>query len=152
MRREVWIGLDVGTRRIGVAKSDPLGLTAQPHSTVPRTGGTRDIEQIIALAEEEDATGFVLGLPLRTDGSHGPEVQKVLQFAEALRALTPLPVEWVDERFTTVMAQRTLREQGLRGPARRRHVDQVAAALILQTFLDRRRERDARERSDHSGR
>lgn len=151
MRHEVWLGLDVGERRIGVAKSDPLGFTAQPHSYVTRSGGATDLRKIIAIAEEVGATGFVLGLPLRTDGSIGPEAQKVQEFADSLREASGLPVEWVDERFTTVQAQRALREQGVKGEARRRRVDQVAAALILQTFLDRRREHGVRERSDSIG-
>lgn len=140
MQEEVWIGLDVGERRIGVAVSDPLGITAQPHSYIARSGGAADIHKILAIAEEVGASGFVLGLPLRTDGSHGPEAQKVQELADALRAETSRPIEWVDERFTTVMAERTLREQGVKGAAQRARVDQVAAAFILQTFLDRRRQ------------
>lgn len=140
MESKIWIGLDVGERRIGVAKSDPLGITAQPHSYIARSGGAADLRKILAVAEEVAASGFVLGLPLRTDGSYGPEAQKVQRFADSLREVTQLPIEWVDERFTTVMAQRALREQGVKGAASRRRVDQVAAALILQTFLDRRRE------------
>jgi len=139
MQKEVWIGLDVGERRIGVAVSDPLGITAQPHSYITRSGGAADVQKILAIAEEVGAIGFVLGLPLRTDGSHGPEAQKVQELADALRAETARPIEWVDERFTTVLAERSLREQGVKGAARRARVDQVAAALILQTFLDRRR-------------
>lgn len=140
MQNNVWIGLDVGERRIGIAKSDPLGYTAQPHSCITRVGGIKDLQQIITLSEEEGAAGFVLGLPLRTDGSQGPEVEKVQRFADSLRELSSLPIEWVDERFTTVIAQRALRDQGVKGAAQRRRVDQVAAALILQSFLDRRRQ------------
>lgn len=139
MKNEVWIGLDVGERRIGVAKSDPLGITAQPHSYIKRSGGVKDLEPIVALAEAEHAKGFVLGLPLRTDGSRGPEVETVERFAASLRTLSSLPIEWVDERFTTVIALRSLREQGVKGQAQRSRVDQVAASLILQAFLDRRR-------------
>lgn len=135
---DIWIGLDVGERRIGIAKSDPLGITAQPHSVVVRVGGSQDIEQVVRVAEQNGASGFVVGLPLRTDGSRGPEVEKVEKFAEALSSQCQLPIEWVDERFTTVIAQRALRDQGLKAPARRKRVDQVAAALILQAFLDRR--------------
>lgn len=140
MQGEIWIGLDVGERRIGVATSDPLGITAQPHSFIARSGGAADLQKLLAIAEEVGARGFVLGLPLRTDGSQGPEAQKVQEWADALRAETSLPIEWVDERFTTVLAERALREQGVKGAARRERVDQVAAALILQTFLDRRRQ------------
>lgn len=141
MTRSIWIGLDVGERRIGVAKSDALGITAQPHSVINRVGGTADLEPLVALAREEQAEGFVLGLPMRTDGTHGPEVAKVEQFAEALHARSLLPIQWIDERFTTVLAHHSLREQGVKGTKRRNRVDQVAAALILQTFLDRRQQR-----------
>lgn len=143
MGEEIWLGLDVGTRRIGVAKSDPLGLTAQPYSVIPRVGGDADLDRIVAIAEKEDVSGFVLGLPLRTDGSRGPEAEKVMEFADSLRSRMALPVELVDERFTTVIAQRALREQGVKGQTQRSRVDQVAAALILQMFLDRRRRHDA---------
>lgn len=143
MGEEIWLGLDVGTRRIGVAKSDPLGLTAQPYSVIPRVGGDADLDRIVAIAEKEDVSGFVLGLPLRTDGSRGPEAEKVMEFADSLRSRMALPVELVDERYTTVIAQRALREQGVKGQTQRSRVDQVAAALILQMFLDRRRRHDA---------
>lgn len=141
MISEIWLGLDIGERRIGVAKSDMLGVTAQPLSVIERSGLTKDIERLAVLAEQEGATGFVVGLPLRTDGSHGPEVDTVKGVAAELSARTELPIEWIDERFTTVLANRSLREQGVKGPARRQRVDQVAAALILQAFLDRRQHR-----------
>lgn len=137
---EVWLGLDVGERRIGVAKSDPFGWIAQPFQVIVRSESVdEDIARIVALAEEEGAKGIVVGLPLRTDGTRGPEAEQVQQFAEALRTQTDLPIEWVDERFTTVIANRSLQDLGIRGSARTKRVDQVAAALILQTFLDRRR-------------
>lgn len=139
MNEAIWIGLDVGERRIGVAKSDLLGLTAQPYSVVTRSGGVGDIDAVAQIALSEQAVGFVLGRPIRTDGAVGPEVAKVERFAEALQQRCGLSVEWVDERFTTVIAQRSLREQGIKGSAQRKRVDQVAAALILQSFLDRRK-------------
>src|SRR5690606_39751384 len=119
MPKAVWIGLGDGERRIGVAVSDPRGITAQPPSYIARSGGAADVQKILAIAEEVGAIGFVLGLPLRTDGSHGPEAQKVQELADALRAETARPIEWVDERFTPVLAERSRREQGGKGAARR---------------------------------
>lgn len=134
-----WIGLDVGRRRIGVAISDPLGITAQPHSVIERKGLTADLASLVQLSSQCDAQGFVVGLPRRTTGEEGPEVESVRAFAAALQEETGLPVEWYDERFSTVVAERALQEQGVRGQKRRRRIDQVAAAVILQDFLDRRR-------------
>src|SRR5690625_411516 len=131
---QVWLGLDIGTRRIGVAKSDGLGITAQPYDVVHRQNKKHDLQTIARMAEKEQASGFVVGLPIRTDGSKGPETDYVEQFAAKLGEHTQLPIKWVDERFTTVIAERALKEQGLKAPQRRHRVDQVAAALILQTF------------------
>lgn len=139
IHEQPWIGLDVGERRIGVAFSDVLGLTAQPHSVVERRGDEADLQALIRLAAKRDARGFVLGLPRRTGGEEGPEVAKVRKFGKRLQEASQLPIEWYDERFSTVIAERALQDQGIRGPARRQRVDQVAAAIILQGFLDRRR-------------
>lgn len=134
-----WIGLDVGERRIGVAVSDELGWFAQPYSVIERKGLTADVESLVQLAGDCNAQGFVVGLPRRTTGEAGPEVEYVRAFVAALQQQTSLPIEWYDERFSTVVAERALREQGVRGAKRRRRIDQVAAAVILQDFLDRRR-------------
>lgn len=134
-----WIGLDVGERRIGIALSDALGLTAQPHSVLQRRNEEADLEALVRLAEERNVRGFVLGLPRRTGGEEGPEVAKIRKFGQCLHEESQLPVEWYDERFSTVIAERALQEQGIKGKARRQRVDQVAAAIILQDFLDRRR-------------
>lgn len=142
IHEQPWIGLDVGERRIGIALSDALGLTAQPHSVLQRSKQKADLEALVRLAEERNAQGFVLGLPRRTGGDEGPEVAKIREFGQRLHEQSQLPVKWYDERFSTVIAERALQEQGMKGQARRQRVDQVAAAIILQDFLDRRR-RDA---------
>lgn len=139
IQEQPWIGLDVGERRIGIALSDALGLTAQPHSVLERRDIESDLTALVQLAAERNARGFVLGLPRRTGGNEGPEVAKVKAFGRRLHEQSQLPVEWYDERFSTVIAERALQEQGIRGRARRQRVDQVAAAIILQDFLDRRR-------------
>lgn len=142
IEEQPWIGLDVGERRIGIALSDGLGLTAQPHSVLQRRKEEAVLQALVRLAEERNARGFVLGLPRRTGGDEGPEVAKVRQFGRCLHEQSQLPVEWYDERFSTVIAERALQEQGIKGQARRQRVDQVAAAIILQDFLDRRRRND----------
>ncbi|HEX4727810.1 MAG TPA: Holliday junction resolvase RuvX [Jatrophihabitans sp.] len=134
----VWLGLDVGAVRIGVARSDPGGLLAVPVETVPadpRTG--RDLDRIAALVVEHQAVGVVLGLPRTLAGRDGPAVRAARNFGAALRErIDPVSVRYVDERMTTVLAQRNLTASGVRGRAKRAVVDQAAAVQILQSFLD----------------
>jgi putative Holliday junction resolvase len=130
------VGLDLGERRIGVAVSDRAGAMAVAHGVVERTG---DWQTVAALIHELEAECVVVGLPLSLDGRRGPAALKAESDAAALRALLHIPVELVDERLTTVTANRSLQEAGLRSPARRRVVDQVAATVLLQSWLDRRR-------------
>lgn len=134
------MGLDVGRRRIGIALSDPLGLTAQPY-TVHRSRGRReDIEYLCALAEQEGVTEIVVGHPVRTDGSLGPEAAYVARFAQELeRGCRRCTVTLWDERFTTHEAERALMAQGLKAPRRRELVDMAAAAIILESYMQRRR-------------
>lgn len=130
------IGIDLGSRRIGVALS--AGRLATPYEVVERSRDRRvDHAKLLALATEADAEVIVVGLPLSMDGSLGPAAKNVLGEVEELVKRTPLPVETIDERLTTVTADRELRSQGLNAQARRKVVDKVAAAIILQTWLDR---------------
>lgn len=137
---ERWLGLDVGTRTIGVAISDPLGITAQPVATLQREGKKTDVPKLVAVAREHRAIGFVLGLPLRTDGSEGPEAEAIRRFATYLEAGDPeLKQEFEDERFTTAIALEVLSRAKVRGRKKRKQVvDRMAAQLILQSWLDRR--------------
>lgn len=133
------LGLDLGARRIGVALSDSGGILASPYETVERSGDVAlDHRRILALADEAEVEVVVVGLPLGLDGRVGPAAQGVLDEVEVLRRATSLPVETYDERLTTVTATRLLREGGVKGKARRQVVDKVAAAVILQSWLDRR--------------
>jgi putative holliday junction resolvase len=133
------VGIDLGTRRIGVAVSDGLGLTAQPHSTVERRGGVRDLEAIAEVVRACAAETVVLGLPLDPAGEEGRAAVSVRAFAERLRAaLAGVPVELVDESFSTVEAEEVLLEADLSRARRRQVVDRVAAAVILQRWLDQR--------------
>lgn len=131
------LGLDYGERRIGVAKSDPTGCFASPLCVLDARSPSlfRDIER---LCREHDAVRIVLGLPLRMDGSEGPAAAAVRAFAGRLRAAQPAPVEFWDERLSTISAERALLEDGARRGARRRLVDKVAAQIVLQHYLDSR--------------
>lgn len=136
------LGLDVGDRRIGVAVSDSLGLTAQRVTVLERRGPSRDVEAVQALVAQYGASAVVVGLPLTMRGEHGIQAGKVTAFAEALRRSLAVPVELLDERLTTVQGARALRETGASRRARKAAIDQVAAQLILQDFLDRQRPRE----------
>ncbi len=131
------LGIDFGSRRIGVALS--AGTLATPFEVVERSGDRqRDHSKILALAAEADAEVLVVGLPLSMDGSVGPAAKGILAEVKELAKRTSLPVETIDERLTTVTADRQLQEQGLNAQARRKVVDKVAASIILQSWLDRR--------------
>jgi putative Holliday junction resolvase len=133
------LGLDLGEKRIGVAVSDRTGTIATPRTVLVRTGArAEDHRRIADLVAEEEAEVVVVGLPLSLDGSRGPAAQAAAAEAEELRAVAGVPVELFDERLTTVSAQRALTEAGVRGDAGRRVVDKVAAAVMLQAWLDRR--------------
>lgn len=131
------IGVDLGTKRIGVALSS--GTLATPYEVVQRSGDkARDHRRLGELAAEADAEIVVVGLPLSLDGSVGPAAQRALDEIEQLSQALDLPVEAWDERLSTVTAERSLMEQNMRAQARRRVVDKVAAAVILQSWLDAR--------------
>jgi putative Holliday junction resolvase len=140
------LGIDLGSRRIGVALSDSGGTLASPYETVVRSGDVaRDHRRLLELAAEAEVECLVVGLPLSLDGAVGPAARAVLDEVEQLRAATSLPVETYDERFSTVTAERLLREGGRKGKARRSVVDQTAAAVLLQAWLE------GRARPDETG-
>jgi putative holliday junction resolvase len=133
------LALDPGRRRIGVAVSDPSGTLASPHGVVKRgSWWAEDHRRIADLVRELDAELVVVGLPLSLDGSEGPAATRTLAEVEQLRSVLDVPVETYDERFTTVTAESALRAGGVTGQARRQVVDQAAAAVLLQAWLDRR--------------
>jgi putative Holliday junction resolvase len=134
------VGLDLGTRRIGVAVSDPSGTIASPLHVLERSGdAVADRRRLAELVREVGAERVVVGLPLSLSGATGPAAQATLAEVAHLAAALGVPVETCDERLSTVSAQGTLRTLGVKGHARRRSVDKVAAAVILQSWLDRRR-------------
>lgn len=136
------VGVDLGSRRIGIAVSDSDGLLALPYEVVERSGDhDRDRRRIAAIVAEVEAEIVVVGLPLSLDGTEGPAAQSSRTEATALAAVVGVPVELHDERLTTVTAERILKEQGLSAPQRRRVVDKVAASVLLQSWLDGRTDR-----------
>lgn len=134
------LGIDLGSKRIGIALANSDGTVATPYDVVARSGDrARDHRAIAALAEEAGAVALVVGLPLSLDGSVGPAASSALAEADELAEATGLPVEMWDERLTTVSADRDLMAMDMKAGARRRVVDQVAAAVMLQAWLDHRR-------------
>ena len=131
------LALDVGTRRIGVAVSDGDGRVATPYEVVVRSGDrAADHRRVAALVAETGAGVVVVGLPLSLDGGLGPAARAILAEVEELRAGLGVEVVTWDERLSTVEAERSLREMGVRKGDRRRVVDQVAATVILQSWLE----------------
>jgi len=134
-----YLALDVGSKRIGVAVSDELGLTAQPVLTLDRKRNTReDLRSLARLARRYGVAGIVVGNPLHLSGEQSPRAAKTQAFASALGELSGLPIHLWDERLTTQEAHQILYEAGHARQEHRQVVDQVAAALILQSFLDTR--------------
>lgn len=131
------LGLDFGTRRIGIAVSDPDRTLAFPAGCLDRTGLERDIAALRSLIEEREIAQVVVGLPIHMDGRVGPEAEAARRFARSLAEATGLEVEMFDERWTTVEAERALRGTGRR--RRRGAVDAAAATLLLRTYLERLR-------------
>ena len=137
-----YLGLDYGTKTVGVALSDELLITAQPYETIVREKANKlrktlaRIEEIIAA---EGVTGIVLGLPKNMNNTLGERAEATDEFREMLERRTGLPVILVDERLTTVEADRILEETGVAQSGRKEHIDKMAAAIILQTYLDGRK-------------
>jgi len=137
--RPRYLGLDVGARRIGVAVSDELGLTAQPVLTLERRANRRDdLRSLARLCRRFAIAGIVVGNPLQLSGDAGPRAAKTQAFAAELGELTGLPIHLWDERLTTRDAHEILYKAGHERQKHRKVVDQVAATLILQSFLDDR--------------
>lgn len=128
------VGIDLGTRRIGVAVSDPTGTLASPYEVVERS--PQSYAAIARIVAEVEAGRVVVGLPLSLDGRDGPAAVKAREEAAALGQALPVPVELYDERLTTVTANRSMMDLQMKADARKRVVDKVAAAVMLQSWLD----------------
>jgi putative holliday junction resolvase len=133
------LGVDLGSKRIGIAVSDRSGTIASPLTVIQRSGSVaRDHRAIADLVAEEEAEAVVIGLPLNMNGSAGPAAQAAIKEAKALATVVNVPVHTSDERRTTVTADRAMMEAGMNAQARRKVVDKVAAAVLLQHWLDGR--------------
>lgn len=141
----VIVALDVGQVRIGVAVSDELELLASPHSTIRRTSNAAAIAAIARVVESSDAEHVVVGLPTSFDGKLHAQAQSVQAFAEKLRARLSVPLVYADETLSTVRAEEQLRAAGVRPDRIRERIDAAAAAVILQEYLDARRQEQARQ-------
>jgi putative Holliday junction resolvase len=130
------LGLDIGKRRIGVAVSDPLGLLARPVETVRAVSLNVDVARIAALARDLEAELIVVGDPLHMSGEVGTMSERAHRFGEVLREATGLTVAYCDERLTSVEAERILRDQGVPPRKAREQIDAMAAAVILQSYLN----------------
>jgi putative Holliday junction resolvase len=133
------LALDVGEKRIGIAVSDPLGITAQGLAVLTRRGKDADLASLLEVAREYRVQEIVVGLPLHLDGRPGRQSQEILSLAAALGEALGVPVTPWDERLTTMEAERVLLAADVSRRRRRQVVDQLAAVLILQNYLDRRR-------------
>ena len=136
------LGLDYGTKRVGVAISDELGLTAQGIATIAVRNRRQLIGEIERIVRARTVEAIVLGYPLRLDNSEGIQCEKVKSFARSLSMRLSVPVVLHDETLTTKDAEEILRNGGIRGKRRKEAVDKLAAALILQSYLDAARRRD----------
>ena len=146
------LGIDLGSKRIGIAVSDRSGTIAGPLTVLQRTGNrATDHRRIAALVVEEEAVRVVVGLPLSMNGSIGPAAQGAIAEAAELASVVGVPVDTWDERLTTVSADRAMIEAGMGAPARRKVVDKVAAAILLQGWLDARNESIRRDESIRRG-
>ena len=133
------MGLDIGDKTIGVAVSDLMGLTAQGVTTIKRVGKKKDIEAIKHIIAEKQVNKIVSGLPKNMNGTVGPQGEKVQKFCELLKEETNLPIEFWDERLSTVAAERSLIEGNVRRENRKKVIDMLAAVIILQGYLDLKR-------------
>ena len=131
-----WLALDLGSVRIGVALSDPLGITAQPLTVLKASGTQKDIAAIGELVNQYEVTQVIVGLPLNMDGTESKTTQKVRDFTTKLVGWLNVPVFFVDERLTSKQAERSLIEGNVRREDRKGKIDKVAAAILLKSALE----------------
>ena len=133
------LAMDYGERRIGVAVSDPMRIIAQPLETIVRSvkQSGAHLERIASLVDEYEVKQIVIGLPLHMEGRHGPEADAAKAFGARVSERTGVPVEYLDERWTSLEAKKVLKASGARRKARKGSVDRVAAAIILRVYLER---------------
>lgn len=133
---ERYLGLDIGTKTIGVAISDPLLIFANGLITIKRTKASEDIKKIKEIILEKEVTRVVVGMPYNMDGSQGPSAQRVMSFVDLLKKEIDNEIIYVDERLTTVEAEQVLIQTRVRRENRKEHIDKIAACFILQEYLN----------------
>ncbi|OGQ59306.1 MAG: Holliday junction DNA helicase RuvA [Deltaproteobacteria bacterium RIFCSPLOWO2_02_FULL_53_8] len=131
------MGIDLGSKTIGLAVSDQMGLTAQPVTTLRRKAVQDDVEDVVKAALQLDVEFIVIGMPVNMNGTEGPAAGQTRKFAERLKAATTLPIEFWDERLSTAAVTRVLIDADVSRVKRKESVDKLAAAYILQGYLDR---------------
>lgn len=130
------LALDPGTQRIGVAVSDELGMIAQPLEVIPAEPFARFLDRLKEIIREKQVVLILVGMPRNMDGSYGAAALKVQEFVAVLKNAIPIPIKMLDERLTSVQANRFLTEAEVRGRKRKEKVDKMAAAILLQCYLD----------------
>lgn len=130
------MALDVGTKTIGIALSDELRMFPQPYRTLSRRGVRKDVDRLLPIVDDKQVDHVVVGLPLELDGTEERSARLARQIGEEVRERTGLPITYLDERYSSVEAERLLIEQGVSRARRKEVIDQAAACLILQSFLD----------------
>lgn len=144
------LGFDIGDKTIGLAVSDALGITAQGLTTIRRTKLTQDLEVLDGIVKEYDIAVFVLGLPKNMNNTIGPQGNKVKQFASFMKKKWEIPIVFQDERLSTVAAHQMMSESGMHWKKKKEIVDEIAAQVILQRYLDNRAILRERERHEHN--
>lgn len=139
------LGVDYGLVRVGIALSDPLGITAQPLTTLHRRGDKHICREIAQLVEQREVVEVIVGMPLELSGAAGQAAEQVERFVSRLRNYLTVPVTFWDERLTSVTAERELSQAGVNWRRRKKILDQVAAAIMLQVVLDYRRGQEAED-------
>ena len=135
------LAIDYGRKRIGLAISDPLGITAQPLPTIVEKSPEKVFQHLAGIIQDMEVKEVVVGLPLRLDSTEGPAAEEVRRFADTLSRMISAPVHLADERLTSALATKLLTLSGYRGKKKKEKVDTVAAQAILQTYLDTKRQR-----------
>lgn len=149
MKSEKYLGIDYGQSRIGLAMSDALLSMAHPYQTLPAKPFEKAVEAICTTVRQEQITALVIGLPKRSDIAFSESEQKAKSFAAILEERLKLPIHFVDERYSTVIAHQMLSSSGLKTKKHKNVVDQVAAQVILQDFLDKKRRNDLMDKTVH---
>lgn len=132
------MGLDLGDKTIGIALSDPFFITAQAYITIKRKKASLDIEKLLDIINEKEVGLIVIGLPKNMNNTLGPQAMKVISFVDLLQKATDIEIKYQDERMTTMQSDKVLEDMNVRRENRKEYIDKIAAAFILQTYLDGR--------------